>query len=123
MGHFDESGLDAAAAALAERGIDVIRLGYPDLTGVERGRDILVALPDLGTLRDVPWEPGVAHVIADVFNPDGTPSQESPRTLLKRVATRFAELGLRPRIGPELEFHVLQRDPAAPTGWQRYGDA
>jgi glutamine synthetase len=165
MGHFDEGGLDAAAASLAGRGIDVVRLGYPDLTGVERGRDILagqlartagdgvafcrtvygtspmgdvielghgglaeglpdvVAFPDLGTLRDVPWEPGVAHVIADVFNPDGTPSEESPRTLLKRVAARFGELGMRPRIGPELEFHVLERDPAAPTGWKRYGDA
>src|SRR2546430_4106675 len=165
MGHFDDSGLDATAASLTARGIDVVRLGYPDLTGTERGRDILVgrlartagdgvafcrtvygtsplgdvielghgglaeglpdvvAFPDLGTLRDLPWEPGVAHVIADVFNPDGTPSEESPRTLLKRFAARFAELGIRPRIGPELEFHVLERDPAAPTGWRRYGDA
>ena len=42
MSHFDESGLDAAAASLTERGIDVVRLGYADLIGTERGRDVLV---------------------------------------------------------------------------------
>jgi glutamine synthetase len=165
MGHFDESGLDGAAAELTERGIDILRLGYPDLMGTERGRDVLVnrltrtvgdgvafcrtvygtspmgdvveidqggladglpdvvAFPDLSTLLDVPWEPGVAHCIADVFNPDGTPSQESPRTVLKRVVARFAELGMHPSVGPELEFYVLERDGSNPTGWRRYGEA
>jgi len=164
MGHFDEGGLAAAAAALTERGIDVVRLGYPDLMGAERGRDLLVnrfartagdgvafcrtvygtspmgdvveieqggladglpdvvAFPDLSTLADVPWEPGVAHCIADVYNPDGTPSQESPRAVLRSVVQRFAELGMRPTVGPELEFYVLERDPASATGWRRYGE-
>jgi glutamine synthetase len=165
MGHFDEDGLEAASASLTERGIDVVRLGYPDLMGTERGRDVLVnrfartvgdgvafcrtiygtsprgdvieieqggladglpdvvAFPDLSTLLEVPWEPGVAHCIADVFNPDGTPSQESPRTVLRSVVSRFAELGMRPTVGPELEFYVLERDASDPTGWRRYGDA
>ena len=106
MGHFDESGLEAAASRLAAEGIDVIRLTYSDLIGSERGRDLLVqhfprtvgdgvafcrsvygttpmgdvvdmegglseglpdivAFPDLETIRPVPWEPGVASVIAD----------------------------------------------------------
>ena len=162
MGHFDEAG--PAAASLAERGIDVVRLGYPDLIGAERGRDVLVnrfartvgdgvafcravygtsplgdvveieqgglsdglpdvvAFPDLSTLADVPWEPGVAHCIADVYNPDGSPSQESPRTVLRSVVERFAELGMRPTVGPELEFFVLERDAASATGWRRYGE-
>jgi len=164
MGHFDEGGLAAAAAALAERGIDVVRLGYSDLIGAERGRDLLVnrfartvgdgvafcrtvygtspmgdvveieqggladglpdvvAFPDLSTLADVPWEPGVAHCIADVYNPDGTPSQESPRNVLRSIVERFAELGMRPTVGPELEFYVLERDGGSPTGWRRYGE-
>ena len=50
----------------------------------------MVAVPDVSTLQHVPWEPGVAHMIADVFNPDGTPSQESPRNVLRRVLERFA---------------------------------
>jgi glutamine synthetase len=165
MGHFDGRGLEPAAAALAGRGIDVVRLGYPDLIGTERGRDVLVnrfartvgdgvafcrtvygtsphgdvieieqggladglpdvvAFPDLDTLLDVPWEPGVAHCIADIYNPDGTPSRESPRTVLRSVAERFAQLGMAPMVGPELEFYVLEPDPSAASGWKRYGEA
>ena len=96
-----------------------MRLGYSDLIGTERGRDILVsrfartvaggvafcrsvyatspmgdvvdiegglsdglpdvvAFPDLTTLQDVPWEPGVAHCIADMYNPDGQPVPGEP---------------------------------------------
>ncbi|MEV8633100.1 glutamine synthetase family protein [Streptosporangium sp. NPDC051023] len=164
MGHFDESGLESTAGELRGRGIDVLRLGYSDLIGTERGRDILlnrfaqtvgdgvafcrsvyattptgdvvpidggladglpdvVAFPDLSTVREVPWEPGVAHCIADVFNPDGTPSEESPRNVLRRVVAAFDELGMTPMVGPELEFYVLQRDADAASGWSRYGEA
>ena len=42
MGHFDTSGLQGAADSLTEQGIDVLRLGYSDLIGTDRGRDILV---------------------------------------------------------------------------------
>ncbi len=164
MGHFDTSGLEGAAAELVTKDIDVLRVGYSDLIGSERGRDVLVnrfartvssgvafcrsvygttpmgdvvdieggleaglpdvlAFPDISTIRRVPWEPGVAHVIADIFNPDGSPSLESPRAVLKRAIDRFAELGMRPMVGPELEFYVLERTESKPTGWQRYGEA
>src|SRR5687768_15021720 len=146
MVQVDPVAMEAAEATLLSRGIDVVRLGYSDLIGAERGRDLLtrrfartvgdgvafcrsvygtspmgdvvdmeggisaglpdvVAVPDVSTLQPVPWEPGVAHVIADVFNPDGSPSQESPRNVLKRVLERFGELGMRPTVGPELEFY------------------
>ena len=162
VGHFDESALEEAGARLATQGIDVVRLGYADLIGTERGRDVLVhrfartvgdgvafcrsvygtspmgdvvdmeggmsaglpdivAFPDLATLQPVPWEPGVASVIADLYNPDGTVSQESPRAVLRRVVGCFAELDMVPMVGPELEFFVLE--PAeGPTGWRRYGE-
>lgn len=163
MGHFDEGALYEAAERLARDGIDVVRLGYSDLIGTERGRDLLVehfgrtvadgvafcrsvygtsplgdvvdiegglsaglpdivAFPDLATMRQVPWEPGVAHVIADLYNPDGSPSEESPRAVLKRVVDEFAELGMRPIVGPELEFYVLEPDPTNAQGWRRYGE-
>ncbi|MBR7838728.1 glutamine synthetase [Actinospica durhamensis] len=163
--HRQQPGLDAAVAALAERGVDVVRLGYPDLMGSERARDLVVsrfartvgdgvafcrtiygtspqgdvialehggladglpdvvAFPDLATLVDLPWEPGVAHCIADVCDPDGAPAQESPRTVLRTVLGRFAELGMRPVVGPELEFYLLEPDAASPQGWRRYGEA
>ena len=164
MAHFDTAGLEEAAAELVTQKIDVVRVGYSDLIGTDRGRDVLVnrfartvedgvafcrsvyattpmgdvvdiegglqaglpdvlAFPDVSTIQVVPWEPGVAHAIADVYNPDGSPSEESPRMVLKRVIQQFADLGMRPIVGPELEFYVLERTDKNPTGWQRYGEA
>ncbi len=91
--------------------------------GLAAGLPDMLAVPDLPTLRDLPWEPGVAHVLADAVNPDGSAAAESPRQVLRAVAERFAELGLRPVIGPELEFFLLDQDSASPTGWRRYGEA
>jgi glutamine synthetase len=91
--------------------------------GLSAGLPDIVVVPDLATARAVPWEPGVAHVIGDVYNPDGSPSEESPRQVLKRVVDRFAELGMQPVVGPELEFYVLEEDETKPNGWRRYGDA
>src|SRR3954451_7099620 len=46
VGYFGEAhssdSLDEAATRLAADGIDVVRLGYSDLIGTERGRDLLV---------------------------------------------------------------------------------
>ena len=163
MVHVDPTAMEAAQADLTSSDIDVVRLGYSDLIGAERGRDILtnrfartvgdgvafcrsvygtspmgdvvdieggmsaglpdvVAVPDVSTMQHVPWEPGVAHMIADVYNPDGSPSQESPRNVLRRVLGRFAELGMNPIVGPELEFYVLEACETSPTGWKRYGE-
>ncbi|MBU2667332.1 glutamine synthetase family protein [Actinoplanes bogorensis] len=163
MPTIDASAMEAVQADLTAREIDVVRLGYSDLIGAERGRDLLVrrfartvghgvafcrsvygtspmgdvvdiegglsaglpdviAVPDLSTVQEVPWEPGVAHVIADVFNPDGSPSQESPRNVLRRVIDRFAALDMQPMIGPELEFYVLEPSTDTPNGWRRYGE-
>ena len=78
--------------------------------GLSEGLPDIVAFPDLETFRPVPWEPGVASVIADLFNPDGSRSEESPRAVLRRVVDKFAELGMRPFVGPELEFYLLDQD-------------
>jgi glutamine synthetase len=163
VAHFDTSGLQHAADRLSDQGVDVVRLGYADIIGTDRGRDVLVnrfartvssgvafcrsvygttprggvvdiegglseglpdiiAFPDLATLLPVPWEPGVAHCIADLFNPDGTPSAESPRNVLRSVVKQFAELEMIPIVGPELEFYVLEESAGSPSGWKRYGE-
>lgn len=163
MAHFDVSGLQPAADRLAENNIDVVRLGYADLIGTDRGRDVLVnhfartvgsgvafcrsvygttprggvvdiegglsdglpdilAFPDLDTLLPIPWEPGVAHCIADLYNPDGSASAESPRAVLRSVVAQFVELGMVPMVGPELEFYVLEESAKSESGWQRYGE-
>ena len=42
MGHFDEDSLRQLADQLRADGIDIVRIGYSDLIGTERGRDVLV---------------------------------------------------------------------------------
>lgn len=149
--------VDVAAlrAELDARGIDVLRLIFPDILGITRSKDLLVSqlekakspafcqglwvtttrggvldgndimssgLPDLvtridpSTLTMMPWEPGVAMVIADAFNPDGSVSEVAPRSILRTVIEQYRALGLTPIVGPELEFYIAEHDE---SGWRR----
>lgn len=72
--------------------------GYPDVT----------LLPDLRTLKPVPWEPGTASVICDVYSPDGSVLEISPRQVLRRVLAQAAEAGYAAKCGYELEFYLLR---------------
>ena len=91
--------------------------------GVLDGNDIMsTGLPDLTTRIDedtltmMPWEPGVAYVLADAFNPDGSASALAPRSVLRTVVEQYAALGLTPIVGPELEFYIAE---VTESGWQR----
>jgi len=89
----------------------------------DEGYADLVARPDLETLRVVPWQPEVALCIADLWRPDEPERWPScPRGVLASVVAAYGELGLAPLLGPELEFFLLERDPAAPRGVRRYVD-
>ena len=150
--------LDIAALQtdLQAKGIDVLRLIFPDVLGITRSKDLLVSqlhraksplfcqgvwvtttgggvldgndimssgLPDLltqidpNTLTMMPWEPGVALVIGDAFNPDHSVSQIAPRSVLQKVIAEYAALGLTPTVGPELEFYIANYDEE--NGWSR----
>lgn len=62
------------------------------------------------TISPLAWEPGVAYVIGDAFNPDGTPNMMSPRSVLEKVIEGYKKIGLHPVVGPELEFYISTRD-------------
>ncbi len=62
------------------------------------------------TISPLAWEPGVAYVIGDAFNPDGKPNMMSPRSVLEKVIESYKKLGLHPVVGPELEFYISTRD-------------
>ncbi len=64
--------------------------------------------PDLSTLRVVPWLEKTALVICDLFNPDGTPVEVSPRRILQRQLERAAALGFTIKTGTELEFFLYE---------------
>ncbi|MBK4346386.1 glutamine synthetase family protein [Lacisediminihabitans changchengi] len=74
----------------------------------ETGYGDMAMMPDLSTLRLVPWIPGTALVIADLTYLDETPVAPSPRAILQRQIARLAEKGLVPYVGTELEFLVFE---------------
>ena len=84
--------------------------GYA-LTSWERGYGDMAMIPDLSTLRRIPWQPGTALVIADLTTAaEHAPIPVSPRAILKRQIDRLAERGLTPYVGTELEFIVFDDD-------------
>ncbi len=62
------------------------------------------------SISPLAWEPGVAYVIGDAFNPNGKPNMMSPRSVLQKVLESYKNLGLHPVVGPELEFYISTQD-------------
>jgi glutamine synthetase len=65
-------------------------------------------IPDMDTLRLVPWHEGTALVLADLAWGDHRPVVASPRQILRRQIERLAERGLTAHAGTELEFMVFR---------------
>jgi glutamine synthetase len=81
--------------------------GY-EMSSWSRGYGDFAMVPDLSTLRRVPWQPGTALVLADLRWFDGTGVAASPRQILRRQLDRLAAHGLAAFAGTELEFIVYQ---------------
>ena len=81
-------------------------LGYA-MSSWERGYGDFVMVPDVTTLRLLPWHPGTAFCVADLQWADGTPVVASPRQILARQADRLAAYGWHALAATELEFIVL----------------
>ena len=74
-------------------------------------------VPDPSTFQVLPWaaEP-TARIICWAVSPDGEPYPGDPRGALRRAIERAAQLGYEYRVGPELEFFLLDRGAdGAPT--------
>ncbi|MDQ1669977.1 MAG: glutamine synthetase [Actinomycetota bacterium] len=82
--------------------------GYA-ISSWERGYGDMEFVPDLATLRPVPWMPGSAMVLCDLTWLDDahSPVLESPRQILRNQAERAAANGLTALAGTELEFMVF----------------
>jgi glutamine synthetase len=81
--------------------------GYA-MSSWERGYGDFVMVPDLATLRRVPWQDGTVALQADLQWEDGTDVLASPRQILRRQLARLEEAGMRAYTGTELEFIVFQ---------------
>jgi glutamine synthetase len=94
--------------------------GYA-MSSWDRGYGDFVLVPDMTTLRRVPWHPATAMVIADLTWLDGAPVVASPRQILKAQTARLAERGWAAMVGTELEF-VVYRDTYEQAAAKNYRD-
>ena len=86
----------------------------------DQGYGDLSAVPDLETLRLLPWLERTALVLCDVVDEqDRTPIDVAPRSILKAQEARAAALGLTVNIGAELEFFLF-KDSYAEAATKRY---
>ncbi|MES2092935.1 MAG: glutamine synthetase family protein [Actinomycetota bacterium] len=83
----------------------------------EKGYGDMAMIPDLSTLRLVPWIAGTALVMADLTWLDERPVDPSPREILKKQIARLTEKGLVAYVGTELEFIVF--DNSYRDAWGR----
>ncbi|REK68883.1 glutamine synthetase [Aeromicrobium endophyticum] len=82
------------------------------LCGMHNGVPDVTFRPDLTTLRPAAWLDGIAICLADPW--DAAKQQFlplSPRVILRDQIERFGELGLRAKMGTELEFYLFRNDP------------
>ena len=85
--------------------------GY-EMANWEGGYGDFGIVPDLGTLRRVPWLDRTALVLCDVLNHDGSPVVASPRQVLIAQFERAREMGYTPLMATELEFYLYKESYA-----------
>ncbi len=78
------------------------------LTSWERGYGDMKMVPDMATLRMIPWLPKTALVFCDVYGEDGGLLEEAPRSVLKRQIARAASLGYVVKTAAELELYCFR---------------
>jgi len=75
-----------------------------------------ICRPVEGSLLPTPWSPGGQHgqIMLSMFDGDGSPYMGDPRHVLKKVVTRFQEVGWRPVVAAELEFSLVKWEEPLP---------
>jgi glutamine synthetase len=85
--------------------------GY-EMANWEDGYGDFAIVPDMGTLRAIPWLDRTALVLCDVANHDGSPVVASPRQILIEQYDRANEMGYTPMFASELEFYLYKESYA-----------
>jgi glutamine synthetase len=88
----------------------------------ETGYGDFKMVPDMSTLRLVPWIEKTAMVICDIHDEEtNEPVEVAPRTILKRQIERAAQAGYVVKAGSELEFYLF-KDSYEDAAKKRYQD-
>jgi glutamate---methylamine ligase len=70
----------------------------------------ILAIPDIDSSIQLPWQPDVAWLAADLHTITGEPLAQAPRVVLKRVLQQAADRGYRVKTGVECEYFLLSAD-------------
>jgi glutamine synthetase len=114
--HAIENGLCFCSAVM---GTD---LRHTPVVGGEEGYPDLIARPDLSTMVQLPWEPGIASCLTDLEPAAGGHPIADPRGAVRKAVAALRARDLDPIVGPELEFFLLKPDADAPGGFSRRVD-
>ncbi len=123
-----------------DRGIRYFLISFTDLFGVQRAKLVparsidemadegagfagfaawldltpadadVLAIPDRNSLFQLPWQPDVAWMPADLYGMDGEPVMQTPRLLLKKILKQAQEMGYTIKTGVECEYFLLSGD-------------
>jgi len=88
--------------------VDMETVGGYAMSSWETGYGDFEMVPDLSTLRMVPWLPGTAMVVADLQWADGREVAASPRQILRKQLERLEKRGMSANAATELEFIVFR---------------
>lgn len=106
----EHASTDAFKVPLMLWGVDIeqnYRDGLDHVGGMGQGVPDVYLVPDLTTIRHVPWLPSTPVVICDPSLPDGSPLTYAPRHLLKTQLGRLESLGVTLQAATELEFYLF----------------
>ncbi len=107
LDHVEHDGIHACAYLLT---VDVDMEPLPGfrLASWNTGYQDFQAVPDLTTLRRIPWLEKTAMVLCDLISEEGEPIEESPRRILQRQVERARAMGVLPMVASELEFYLFK---------------
>lgn len=74
----------------------------------DTGYGDFACVPDMNTLRLIPWLDKTALVICDLMTEEGEIVEVAPRQILKRQIERAKEKGFSIKCGSELEFYLFK---------------
>ena len=107
LDHVERDGIHACAYLLTVD-VDMDPLPGFRLASWNTGYHDFRAVPDLSTLRRIPWLDKTAMVLCDLVSEVGEPIEESPRQILTRQVRRARGMGVLPMVASELEFYLFK---------------
>ncbi len=81
-----------------------------EFAGFDYGAPDMTLVPDLSTLREIPWRKGTAFVLSDLYYATGERIPFAPRQILKNILTRLEKMGYKAKVGSEIEFYLLNEN-------------